>query len=531
MKSTGNFFKKINDFLNGCVAYIDERVRTGKFIDDIIYHHGRLSRFLAENSKKTNVTILHSKILFHLIRVSDVLWQALLKIPLFSFIISMLADTVKIIITCYSEIFIIFVLTFTTSIMLLNWFQTAIVFFFIAFIPILLFDIYCVSALYYFIDRREDKDKITLWESFLYTFRHFGFFSFPVITEAAIILEISIIYFIIGLFLSYVYDLFQLSWSGSLFYVFTIFFTGTFLLISIFIFLVIMHQIYFIVLLDHIPFQQALKLARSRLNTNPPYYLLFYLLLYLFCVIFAWKAILSYLYLGLTFGIFCTFSLGIFLGYLMRRRIHTRLSPNEYNLVTNQKIHLLFVIIIIFGIINYVLVAILGVQEYKPILAFVQQQQDDYLASQQIKQFTNDTYHYSLAYPQNWNVYQWDKKSITFYNNYTGTISGGTWMTITVSPYDAATFKPIYNSGPGVVNETQSEEIKTKVSDFLMQGYEGVTYTIIRTGIPYTKYETHYLIHKDPFLYDIAFTSVTNDVSDYNSNLFQKIVNSFKFIQ
>src|SRR5581483_11670497 len=171
-------------------------------------------------------------------------------------------------------------------------------------------------------------------------------------------------------------------------------------------------------------------------------------------------------------------------------------------------------------------------KEYKPLLSFVQQQQDSYLASQRVKTYVNDTYGYSLEYPQNWSFYQWQNNSVTFYNNYTRTLSGDTWMTITIQPLSEgeSNFDRLYKASPGVVpDNTVSKNITTKVSNMTIQGYQAVNYLFIKPSIPYTEYESHYLILKQGDVYDISFTSVTNDVASYNTDLFQKIINSFRF--
>ncbi|HWY79875.1 MAG TPA: PsbP-related protein [Candidatus Sulfotelmatobacter sp.] len=455
-----------------------------------------------------------------------------MKIPLFATVILLLGDMIKILITCYSEIFIVFALTFPTSILLLNWFQTSIITFLIALIPILLLNIFCISSLYYCIDRRETGDPVSIWKSFLVILRHFNSISFPLLTEAAIILETFVVFFIAALVVRYFFDFLHIFWSGSIIYWFIIIFLGASLFLSLFILSIIMCQAYFAVLLDHIPFQQALRHGRMRLQASLPYYLFYYILLALFSILFIWKAIIAYLYLGLTVGLFYAIALGVFLGFLLRRKFTLKFRTQEENLSSNQKTHYLFLIIILFGFINYLLIAFLLIKDYQQLLAFIQRQQNNFLASQSVKIYVDSFNGYSLSYPQGWNLYHWNTKSVTFYNNYTGTITGGTWMTINISAYTGNAFDQLIGASPGIiVYDPQSKNITTKISNTTVQGYEAVNYTLIKPGEPYTQYETHYLIHKNKTIYDIAFISLTNDVSEYNSTLFQNIINSVTFLK
>jgi len=178
-----------------------------------------------------------------------------------------------------------------------------------------------------------------------------------------------------------------------------------------------------------------------------------------------------------------------------------------------------------------VLLSVFLIKEYPSLNTFVQQQEDNLLATQETQPYTNNTYGYTIQYPQSWTVYEWNKTSTTFYNNYTGTISGGTWMTVTVTSYNSKSFDTLFNAQPGLVGSGSTTNITTKVTNMSIQGYDTVNYTLAKQQTPYPQFETHYLIHRGSLTYDIAFISVTNDVANYNSDLFEKIINSFQFTQ
>jgi hypothetical protein len=524
--------KSIDSFLNSCVDYYDYRIRTGKFIDDIKYYLAIAQEFIINYGKKTYFAVSKSPVFFVFVNLLKFLWQSILKLPLLETIVAFVIDTITILITSYSEIFIVFAFTFPTTILLLNLFETSIVAFLIALIPILLVDIFCVSALYYCIDRHQAGDRVSIWKSFLAIFRHYYYFSLPIITESAIMLETILAFFIVSVFVSDIFNVLQIPWSGSIVFWFIIVFFALLILIEFFILTIIMYQTYFYVLLDHLPFQQALARSRKHLSTFFTYDMIFFGILFLLCILFTIKAVLTFFYLGLTVSFFITIASGTFLAFLFHKKFILKPEATQPNLKINHRTHVVFITIIAFGIINYGLISILLVKEYQPLLSFLKQQQDNYFASQEMNQYTNTAYNYTIKYPQAWTVYQWNDKSVTFYNNYTGTISGGTWMTINVISFNETAFAQLVNAEPGLVLENgQTKNITTKITNMSIQGNDAVNYEYTKTGLPYTQYETHFLIHKNDLMYDIAFISLTNDVANYNSDLFQKIINSFSFTQ
>ena len=87
--------------------------------------------------------------------------------------------------------------------------------------------------------------------------------------------------------------------------------------------------------------------------------------------------------------------------FLLRKKLPPVREVYEYTLDSKQKVHIFFKLLILFGCINFILVSVLLVKEYKPLLTFVQLEQNNYLASQQVKEYVNTQYNYSIKYPQN----------------------------------------------------------------------------------------------------------------------------------
>ena len=523
-----NPFKKINNALNVCVDYFDYRIRTGKFIYDIKYYIDLTVNFFTRTGKKIYHYSKKSFILVLIFYLLKRLWEIVMKVKFIALFASLFGDTLRIVVAYYAEVFIVFAFTFPLTILLLNWFQTAVIAFFVGLIPILLINIYCISALYYTIERNENGEKISLWDSFHLLTPHFNRVIFPALTAMAIIQESLLGFVIFALFLGYGFQIINVSWSGSFVYWFIIFLVGFFLVIGIGLLSLVIYQAYFTVLLENLSFVRAFKKSRVNIRTSLSYYVSFYFLLYLFSVFVIWKAAVAYLYVGMTIGLYGAGTASILLGYLFWKRYHMQPLPEPET--ATQKMPLLFIVIIVFGFVNYILLAVFCVKEYQPFIDFVQRQEDNFIASQDMKAYTNSTYSYIVNYPQAWTVYHWNDNAITFYDNYTGTITGGTWMTIDVSSFNQAAFEPLFTAEPGLVTQT-GKNLTTKITNMTIQGYDTVNYTIIKQQTPYPQYETHFLIHKGSLLYDIAFISLSNDVANYDSDLFQKIISSFQFTQ
>jgi len=530
MKAISNFFNGFNTFLNNCVSYVGSRIITGKFIEDIKFLITSFIDFEINVCIKTFKYLSHVNFLIKFAYVLRSLNYFLLQIPFFSILYFFLIEIIKIIFYCYSELFIIFAITFPASILLLDWFQTSIIFFCIAFIPYILGNIICFSALYYCIYKRESGEKISLWESINFILRHIFPIFLPIIVYVSVVAECVAVYIFLALSLIFLFTILNLPWSNSFIYLFVVIFSGTLIFVSIFTLTLIIIQTYFTVLFDSLPFHVALKQSVKNIKKSIYWYIFLYIILLIFCTIFTWHAFLLHLYLGLSFGIYLTAVTSTFLGYLLRKKFSINTNVNSYGY--SKKLYKTINIIIIFGLINYSLLSNLLIKEYQPVTTLIQTQQDNYLANQNINTYVNHMYGYSIQYPMNWSMYQWQNNSVTFYNNYTQTLSGGTWMTITINPSKGSNFTQLYDAIPGVVPNSQGTgDETTKITNMSIQGYHAVNYLQVHPNVPYTDYESHYVINKGLRIYDISFTSVTNDIGNYNSDLFTKIISSFQFIQ
>ncbi|MGI8420373.1 MAG: PsbP-related protein [Candidatus Levyibacteriota bacterium] len=524
-------FKSIGKFITVCEEYLEYRIITGKFIRDLSDQNVKLKQSLDEKSK-TDIIKPVTKSKPHPFFTSLLtIWNTLLKFWLFENIVTLLMYAIKIISVFYIEISLVTILVVPLIILLFILFENSVASFFIFLMPTLLLIIYCLSAFYYCIDKRDHGEKISFWRSIFTIRKNISDISFPFIIHFSMTLISCVSFFILSFFLSYLFDLTKISWESSFVYWFVVAFLSIAILIGLLLLTIIMQQAYFATLLRQVPFQKALRGGWIQLKRFPFHFFFLYVLFYLSYGVFAWKITLSYLYLGIILSFFFITILSLFLGYLLYRKFPYTLSVQEHVTPDKEKLHSLFYILVGFGIVNYWLIGILVMRQSEAILAFVQQQQASFVATQDVRRYTNSVYRYTLEYPQAWTLYERKNNTVTFYDNYTGNIKGGTWFSITVSPFDQGFFTGLYKANPGIVEVDESQDIMTKIGNIVVQQKEGINYTYIKHGTKNNQYETHYLIHKGDYMYDLAFISVSNDVNEYTSDLFDKIVNSFQFIE
>ena len=457
-------------------------------------------------------------------------WKELMRFSLFAFTVNLLKDAFFIFVRFYSEIFITFAITFPTVILLLNFFENSIIIFLISLVPILLFYSYTMSSLYYCMEHRLQGSHVTLWNSFHQTRVKFFQHNYIFILYSSIVLIFAVIYFIFALFGSYVFDLFGIPSGESFTYWFFNIFLGTVFIIISFILGMTMQHAYWNALIKKHKASYAITSSLAMVKEYPGTYFFFYLLITLFFSALVWKSALSYLHLGITISTYFFINTSIFTSFLLWRQFEK--ADKHVEQQTPQKISSLtpaLPFIVIAGFINYILGSYLVVLEYPQIASFVKEQQQNVLFSQQQREYVNTRFNYQIMYPDSWGVYEWEDGSVTFYHNSTGTVSGGLWLKVVVKTHDEKSFRQIYNYKAGVIKGSEeSRDVFTKISNFTKDGYEGVAYSQIVDGQPYAEYQTFYVIHKGDKDYIISFTALT---SESNSELFEKTVNTFSFIE
>ncbi len=509
---------------------MDDRVRTGLFVDDIKELDREGKEKITKESKKISSKIEKSSSFQKFVAILRFIWKLLLKIPFFETFYILVRMMLVIVFKYYAILFITFAFTFPTLVLLMNFFDSNVVYFFIGLLPIVLWNIYCLSALYICIQKREKGERIQLWPCYGVALKQLGSVTFISLAQLAVFIEVMVLYSIVLLFFSYFFDAMGLPWGDSFIYWFVTIFFGLLLLIGLFIFTIILHQAYFSSLFEAKKTNEAFHAGLYTVKTYASPIIVFYLLVYILaCAIIYWAS-LYYLYIGFALSIYLLLHMSIFLGFLLRKHFFNTI-PIPSNKVSSKP-QLTFSILILFGFINYILSAFVITSQFQYITSSIEKYRDNYFLTRELVTYTNDIYRFMIQYPQNWADYKWRGSSVTFYNNYTGTETGGIWLNISVTSYSDKEFLKLYEARPGIVSvDETTQDVTTKVSNISVQGYPGVNYTFYHPQTPYPQYQTHYIIHKDQYIYKITFTTLDKDVEGNNTDLFERIVGSFRFIE
>lgn len=522
------FFTSIGNFINNAEEYFDNRVRTGKFVGDIKYYSKIGRDKVIKISKSLFIKGIHSPYYIRFSTEIAKLWMLLMKIQFLEWTVSITVDAFRIVIKYYAEIFISFALTFPTVILLLNFFQTDIDTFFIALLPVLIFNTFILSALYYTIDKREQSEHISLWNGLLDVLINKKQIILILGIQFSLIVLAGVSISILSLFFTFFFDAIAIPWGDSIIYWFVVIFSGLILLICLFMINVLLHQTLFIKLLESKTLSIAYRDSRQFIKGYTVELYCFYLLIYLLGGVVIFWSSLYYLYVGFAVSVFAFTILSLFLGFLLRRKFYnpTVAASQEANSDHRQ----LFEIIIFFGLVNFILGASVISNQFQYITNIFETQRNNYFLNKEMISYSNEVHDFSLQHPKSWSVYERRDRTVTFYNNNSGTVTGGIWLNVTVSSYDERMYLTLYNARPGLVSlDTSTKDVTTKISNIQIQGYDGVNYTFYKVKEPYPEYQTHYLIKKDTKLYDIVFTTLNKDVEGNNTEIFERIIKSFIF--
>ncbi len=282
MKIIKNFFKSFGNFLTNSVTYFDERVTTGKFVGDSKV----LSQDIQEESHKRFGTFIdrinHSKSFQTTVQSIRKYWQSVMKIPFFAIPFFIWRDSAILFIKYYGYIFITFALVFPAVVILLNLWENAYLYFFMALLPIILFISFCTATLYTLIDHHRQEQNISFWNGFVKVLPTFVPLAFVVLIQFAILILVGVTFSLFAIFFRFFFEALALSWSGSFIYWFFTGLLGLSLTSGLFFFTMIMHQTFFLILLERKSFNNSFFQAIDIVKTYSSYTVVFYLLFYLF---------------------------------------------------------------------------------------------------------------------------------------------------------------------------------------------------------------------------------------------------------
>ncbi len=520
----------ISEKFNAVEEYFDNKIATGRFIQDISYYAQIYSHSLNEKNKQNIKKLSQSPSLKKNYSIIQNILTLLNAIPIFGPVFRILIYFLKIFLYYYADIFIIFALTFPSSVLLANLYQSSPTSFFALFIPILFVIIYCYAALFLYIHKREDGEKISLFGVFRHITKKSSSIFLIILLQITIIIQLIIGYFFVAYFYSDVFNYLNIVWSNSFIYWFIVVFLALLLFLAIFIVTIIAHQVFFITIFEEKTLYGAIQSAWYFYNKNQLLFSICYLCIFFLSVITIYNAFLYFLFIGIAITCYAWGIIAVFIGYSIH---HTYYRKNTYGLKFNKSPSItLPLIIVCFGIMNYVLLSLLTIKQYDAINRFIYTQRSDHFFNAELKTYINRPYAYTISYPKTWAIYEKNPNSVKIYNNYNGTISGGIWLDINVSPYDKEAFHKYYDAPIGKLSADTDEQIITyKISNISIDGNEGVAFTVDKNSQDDPSYQTIYLIHKDDLLFRLNFTSKSKTTEGYSYGIVDKMINSFRFIK
>lgn len=498
--------------------YFDLRIMTGKVFIDIFNLYQFIFKVL-------------TKIIIFLI-------QTIYKSKPFQYIRSITPFAISdALILCgkYLYLFLLlFVLSFSSVFISLHFLQTSALLFFITLLPLLVFTLFSMSVIYFFINKKEHKESITLTQSFQACLQQFMSISFLSLFHVFCILTLIICFFMFGFLLGTVFDSLTIDWRNSFIYWLIVISVGLLTLVAVLLFQIISYQAFFFAVLERNTPAQAFLLSKHWLKKHIFTFLIYYLLFSLCYLPFVYLAFISFSDFGFGLLILLYSQSIYFFSFMLRRQLNIKnalLAPADHSIL-HKTSSLWFGILLFFGFVSYILSSWFIIQIYPNLIQTFKAQYEEATINQNMTGYTNTSYGYHLSYPRTWTVYNQETDQVVLAGNTTGTDIGALSVTITIFPLGESHFAEFFASKPGLVYyDQETKEVITKVSNLTIQGFDGVKYTNSEDDNPYTSYQTHYLIRKQQKAYDIVFATRSQDVEKENEKLFEKMIASFQFTQ
>lgn len=465
------------------------------------------------------------------------LYRILLKLlvyPVFANIAAIVVETYKLSKKYYQEFFIVFVASLPIFLYIVYLFENEIMTFFFLLLPLLFIISIFVFSLYSYIDKKEKGQDITLIEASELYIRNSYYTAFLLFFHVFMNIELILIFIFCIFSLSAYFTSNGSSWETSMTFWAIIAFTGMLVLIALFIGNIITIQIYYSSVLDKKNFFPAIISGIQTVNYKFFYYVFLYTSLFIFFCLLIYYASLTFYDSGFSLVLLLMIHSFIFLGFVMQRVFNINKTNNQKNNASIFKILINYSVIILYiaGIPSYILFYSLVINVHPSFMSFINTSQQSVIIDHTLLTYENTKYLYSFKYPNSWTIYNRDVNTVQFYNNYSGAYGYGIFVTITVKPKDQSNYDTVYYSKPGIISESEDRStIVTKVSTLSINNYEAVKYLYEQQNQDNTEYQTHYAIKRSNFVYDLSFTTYDKSVENENSFLFDKMLQSFKFIE
>jgi hypothetical protein len=494
----------------------DKNARFNKKIHDFFFRlsSSRIYRFLTYLSLK--------------------IFSKLSQMPFITPMLHFVIDTDYLYKKYYWTLPVILIVAYPSCLGLVTLFEESLQLFLFFLLPIIFINIYNIVAIFYYIDERENGKRCAIKDAFLFCLKRFYKIGTIFFFYSSIILELTFFFFLFSMIVSLYFTQQGIDWGTSTIYWTFVVFYGLIILFQILLAQITASQAFYFSMIEKKSFFQSITYSWKLLQINLSKFLYFYIiLLFIYIPIISFSTI-TFFDSGFSISLFLfTISVTV-VSYFLRRYLVSkktiRLQIDKTNL--SPFFRIIYILICLLGIPCYVLFSIILSNIQPNMIKIVKEQQANIITSRMFSTYRNTEQGYSINYPRTWSIYKWNDNSITLYNNYIQSEGGGIWVTVTVSSIYQTPFFDLYYKDPGIASyEWQTHNITTKISNISLQGYDGIKYTFAKQGQDFIEYQMHYLFHKQDRAYDVNFTTHSKDVENNNSELFDRMMKSFKILK
>jgi hypothetical protein len=523
-------FKAWDDFLIRCEDYFDYRVKSGKFIDDIRFFSWLGLFQTSKKSKAAFAAFKKSPGYLAFTAQFNVVWSALMRIEVFENIATVIADGLYLSRTYFTEYFIVLLFGLSGLFILLLQFSNNPLVFFTICIPLLVVQHLFLSSLYVTVDKAEHNQPASLLieaspaKPYIRSSLILYLLYFAVITTS--------ILFILGFsfLLIYVFDRAGIEWGTSILFWTSIIILSIFIIIADFAYTLISNLAYTYALIEKKKTLESLENAYAFLSRFNIQTYFFAILLSIFLISVTLYATLTYFEAGFGLAILFDIHAMYFLCFLLRRKfIAHDAFPRQPAM---QNFYILLQPFLLCGLLSFIALTVLIIQNHDDMIQMLLRQKQNVSLVNQFATYQSDENKFVINYPQAWTVYKWSKNSISIYDNTNGTLIGGMWVNIDVYNINKSQYTNLRQSRAGLFSyDGKTKNVTTKISNLILQGSNGVKYTYIKNDGETPEYQTHYLVAKDDTIYDIDFVTLSSQMQTLNNDLFDRMMQSFRFIQ
>lgn len=512
-----------------CADYFDNRIMTGKVFPDVYYLTVFLIKLLFKDTIRIYLAVYRSKPMQDILAFLHLVAKMLMVFSIIKFIVFVLRETINLWKKFYGELLALFTISTLITLFLLNLFTGQQLLFFVLFLPAELLNCLILAVVYCFINQKLKNDHTEFIPVLQSTMRQFVSVAALLIFYIFSIIELLTAFLLISALFSYYLESVGIAWISSFIFWIIVLILGLFTLTAMFLITLFTPQAYYLVLLEKKPFFMALRDSARIIKQHIAQFTGTYVFIFFYFIPVIFGAILLLYEHGFALTMLFLTQLIIFVNFILHRK-YIVYCPNTVSMKYVGLFRTIFVVLLIIGIPAYIFFSMGTMTIYPQIVQSIMAQNQEKSLNKELTLYTNREAGYMIKYPKTWTIYNFEAGSVTLYNNYNGTENGGIWVTITVSPAADTFYDQLVQSKPGLVSyDPATQNVLTKVSDITINKHDGVKYTYTKHSDQNTEYQTHYLITRENLVYDLYFTTRSQDVEEFNSDLFNTMANSFHF--